>query len=186
MGGCSRGIDERNPAFSNQACIELVQNTIDQNHQPALVEEFITGREFTAGILGNDPPQMLPILEIIQDVSEDHKFPFRSFNIKMIEGKSEKKSCPAVLSELEEERIKNIALKAYQVIECRDYARIDIRCEKNGNPYVLEVNAFPSLIPNASSFSIMAKTAGISFENLVGWIINYACDRYNIDQSQLQ
>lgn len=181
MGGCSRGIDERNPVFSSEACLQVVRSTIEQNHQPALVEEFITGREFTAGILGYAPPRMLPILEIIQTASEEHKFPFRNFKAKIVEKKGETKSCPAILSPIEEERIRDLAVKAYNAIGCRDYARIDIRCDKEGNPYVLEVNALPSLTPNASSFAIMAKAAGISYENLIRAIIIYACDRYSID-----
>jgi D-alanine-D-alanine ligase len=161
-GGCSRGIDERNPVFSKGSCIEIVRSTIEQNHQPALIEEFLTGREFTVGIFGNDPPIALPILEFIHDTSEDNNFPFRGFNIKMIEYEESKKK------------------------SCRDYARIDIRCDNDGIPYILEVNALPSLIPNESSFAEMAETAGISFENLIGTIMISACDRYGIEFEQLK
>ena len=180
-GGCSRGIDERNPVFSKESCIEIVRTTIEQNHQPALIEEFLTGREFTVGILGNDPPLVLPVLEFIYDEPEDKNFPFRDFNTKMIEGKDKKTSCPAILSEIEEDKIKNLAIDTYQAIGCRDYARIDIRCNKDGILHVLEVNALPSLIPNDSSFADMAETAGISFENLIGAIMISACERYDID-----
>ncbi len=186
-GGCSRGIDERNPAFSKESCIEIVRNTIKQNHQTALIEEFINGREFTVGILGNDPPLALPVLEFIHNASEDNNFPFRGFNVKMIEYEEfEKTSCPAILSEIDEDKIKNLALDTYQAIGCRDYARIDIRCNKEGIPYILEVNALPSLIPNKSSFSDMAEAAGISFENLIGAILISAGDRYGIDLEQLK
>ena len=180
-GGCSRGIDERNPVFSKETCIEIVRNTIEQNHQPALIEEFLAGREFTVGILGNDPPRALPILEYVNGTPENNNYPFRSFHTKMIEGKSEKKSCPAVLSEIEEDRIRNLAIETYQAIGCRDYARIDIRCDKGDIPHVLEVNALPSLIPNGSSFSTMAETAGISFDNLISTILISAYERYYID-----
>jgi len=186
-GGCSRGIDERNPVFSIESCIEIVRNTIEQNHQPALVEEFIIGREFTVGILGNNPPRTLPVLEFIHGVSEDNNFPFRSFNIKNIDyEESEKISCPAILSKTEEDRIKILALDTYQAIGCHDYARIDIRCDKDGIPFVLEVNVLPSLIPDESSFADMAETTGISFENLIGTIIISAFDRYGIDFEQLK
>ena len=186
-GGCSRGIDERNPFFSKETCIEIVRNTIEQNHQPALIEEFLAGREFTVGILGNDPPLALPILEFLHDTSEKNNFPFRSFNTKMIEYEVGKKtSCPTILSKTEEDRIKNIALDTYQAIGCRDYARIDIRCDNDEIPYILEVNALPSLIPNESSFADMAETAGISFENLIGAIMISACDRYGIEFEYLK
>lgn len=183
-GGCSRGIYERNLVFSKGSCMEIVRTTIEQNHQPLLIEEFLAGREFTVGILGNDPSQVLPVLEFIYNAPEDNHFLFRSFNSKMIEGKGEKKSCPAILSEIEEDRIKILAIDTYQAIGCRDYARIDIRCNKDGIPHVLEVNALPSLIPNGSSFANMAASAGISFDNLIGTILNSAGERYDIDIEQ--
>jgi D-alanine-D-alanine ligase len=99
----------------------------------------------------------------------------------MIEGNSEKKSCPAFLSDIEEDRIRNLAVETYLAIGCRDYARIDIRCDKDGIPHVLEVNALPSLIPNGSSFATMAETAGISFDNLISTILVSACERCDIN-----
>ena len=104
----------------------------------------------------------------------------------MIKGKSENKSYPAVLSEAEEDRITNLALETYLTIGCRDYARIDIRCNKDGVPHILEVNALPGLVPNCTSFAEIAETAGISFENLIGAIMIYACDRYGINFEQLK
>jgi D-alanine-D-alanine ligase len=179
-GGCSQGIYEQNLVFSKKSYIKIVRTTIEQSRQPALVEEFLPGREFTVGILGNDPPQALPVLEYIYDTPESNKTLFRSFNKKMVEGKSEKKSCPAILSEIEEDRIRNLAIETYQVIGCRDYARIDIRYDKDGIPHVLEVNALPSLIPDGSSFATMAETAGISFDNLISTILISAYKRYGI------
>ncbi len=179
-GGCSLGIYDQNLVFSNESCMKIVRTTIEQSHQPVIVEEFLTGREFTVGILGNDPPRVLPVLEYVFDAPEGNNYLFRSFNAKMIEGKSEKKSCPAVLSEIEEDRIINLAVETYQAIGCRDYARIDIRCDKDGIPHVLEVNALPSLIPNGSSFATMAKIAGISFDCLISTILISACERHGI------
>jgi D-alanine-D-alanine ligase len=180
-GGCSLGIHEQNLVFSKESCMKIVRTTIEQSRQSVLVEEFLPGREFTVGILGNDPPQALPVLEYIYDTPENNKTLFRSFNTKMIEGKSEKKSCPAILSEIEEYRIRNLAVETYRAIGCRDYARIDIRCDKDGIPHVLEVNALPSLIPDGSSFATMAEIAGISFDNLISTILVSACERYDLD-----
>jgi D-alanine-D-alanine ligase len=179
-GGCSQGIYEQNLVFSKESCMKIVRITIEQSNQPVLVEEFLTGREFTVGILGNDPPRVLPVLEYVNDTRESNNYSFRSFNTKMIEGNSEKKSCPAFLSDIEEDKIINLAVETYLAIGCRDYARIDIRCDKDGIPYVLEVNALPSLIPNGSSFATMAETAGISFDNLISTILISAYERYGI------
>jgi len=183
-GGCSQGIYKQNLVFSKKSCMNIVRATIEQSNQPVLVEEFLPGREFTVGILGNDPPQALPVLEYVNDTPESNNYSFRSFNTKMIVGKSEKKSCPAILSEIEEAQINNLAVKTYKAIGCRDYARIDIRCDKDGIPHILEVNALPSLIPNGSSFTTMAKAAGFSFENLIGTILSFAFERHYIDYQQ--
>jgi len=180
-GGCSQGIHEHNLVFSNESCMKIVKTTIELSNQSVLVEEFLTGREFTVGILGNDPPRALPVLEYVNDTPESNNYSFRSFNTKMIEGRSEIKSCPAILSKTEENRIRNLAVETYQAIGCRDYARIDIRCDKDGIPHVLEVNALPSLIPNGSSFATMAETVGISFDNLIGTILIFAFERYGIN-----
>jgi len=180
-GGCSHGIYEQNLVFSNESCINIVRTTIEQSNQPVLVEEFLPGREFTVGILGNDPPQALPVLEYINDTPESNNYSFRSFNTKMIEGKSEKKSCPAILSEIEEDRIRNLTVQTYLAVGCCDYARIDIRCDKDGIPHILEVNALPSLIPNGSSFTTMAEAAGLSFDNLISTILSFAFERHYID-----
>ncbi|MCD6576672.1 MAG: ATP-grasp domain-containing protein [Anaerolineaceae bacterium] len=184
-GGCSRGIYKQNLVFSKESCMRVAKTTIEQSHQPALIEEFLTGREFTVGILGNEPPCPLPILEFVFDAFGDNKFPFRSFNIKMIKYKKlEKISCPAILSKTEESKIKELALDTYQAIGCRDYARIDIRFNKDGIPNVLEVNALPSLVPDESSFADMAEAAGISFENLIGKILISASNRHGLDFKQ--
>jgi len=180
-GGCSQGIYEQNLVFSKESCMKIVSATIEQNRQPVLVEEFLPGREFTVGILGNDPAQALPILEYINDMPKSNKYTFRSFNTKMIAGKSEIKSCPAILTEIEEIKIRNLAIETYKTIGCRDYARIDIRCDKDGVPHVLEVNALPSLISNGSSLATMAEAAGVSFDNLISTILNFAFLRYDND-----
>ena len=98
-------------------------------------------------ILGNDTLRTLPIIEINQNAFDDQKNPFRSFKTKIIEKKSETKVCPAILTTIEEEMLKDLAVETYEAVGCRDYARIDFRWDKDGNPYVLDVNAIPRIIP---------------------------------------
>jgi len=179
MGGCSLGIEDQNLVFSRELCEANSKYLIEYIQQPVLVEEFLGGREFTVGIFGNDRPEALPILEFINHSEEAYQF--RSFNSKMVAGKQEKISCPALLSKKEESEIVNLALKTYEAIGCRDYARIDIRNNDEGIPFVLEVNAFPSLIPGGSSFADMAETVGLSFTDLIKEILTIACKRNDID-----
>jgi len=175
QGGCSVGIEWDNLIFTNEALKRVCASLITDFNQPVIVESFINGREFTVGILGNEQPKVLPILEFIYQSEEAYHF--RSFKTKMNVGKYEKKSCPAALSGGEKREIINLAVSTYQAIGCRDYARIDLRFDESHIPYVLEVNAFPSLIPGASSFAYMAEAGSLTFTKLIQLIMEIAIKR---------
>ena len=179
IGGCSLGIEGENLVYRKESCKTICSNLINNFKRPVIIEEFISGREFTVGILGNENPKILPLLEFV-NLSQDTHF-FRSFTSKMIVGKYEKKSCPAVIANRQGNQIKAMALKAYQGIGCRDYARIDIRLNKNNRPLILEVNAFPSLLSSGSSYGSMASAAGLSFEDLIRQILRIASKRYHLN-----
>lgn len=175
MGGSSLGIEGENLVFTKDSCQTICANLMKNFNGPVIVEEFLNGREFTVGILGNEPPQALPILEFINFSNGDYHF--RSFSSKMVLSKHEKKSCPALISKQEKNEIIALALKAYKALGCRDYARIDIRFDKDNTSHVLEVNAFPSLISDGSSFALMASAAGLSFMDLIDKILSIAMKR---------
>jgi len=175
QGGCSVGIEWDNLIFTNEALKRVCASLITDFNQPVIVESFINGREFTVGILGNEQPKVLPILEFIYQSEEAYHF--RSFKTKMNVGKYEKKSCPAALSGGEKREIINLAVSTYQAIGCRDYARIDLRFDESHIPYVLEVNAFPSLIPGGSSFAYMAEAGSLTFTKLIQLIMEIAIKR---------
>jgi D-alanine-D-alanine ligase len=178
-GGSSLGIEGENLVFRKDSCQIICSNLIKKFDRPVIVEEFLNGREFTVGILGNKPPKALPILEFIHFSNGDYHF--RSFTSKMVLGKYEKKSCPALISKQQEKEITDLALKAYEAVGCRDYARIDIRFDENNTPHVLEVNAFPSLVSDGSSFALMAAAAGLSFQDLIDEILNIAMKRIHLN-----
>lgn len=175
MGGSSLGIEGENLVFTKNSCQTICSNLMKNFDRPVIVEEFLNGREFTVGILGNEPPKALPILEFIYFSHGDYHL--RSFTSKMILSKHEKKSCPALISKQENNEIIALALRAYKALGCRDYARLDIRFDKNNTPHVLEVNAFPSLLSNGSSFALMAAVAGLSFMDLIDKILSIAIKR---------
>lgn len=176
-GGCSMGIHPDNPANTDGEFNRILSETHTFSDLPVLVEEFIVGREFTAGILGNNPPTALPLIEFIDVGREGNLVPFRLFDAKTDTETHENIQCPAELKEFEKERIQQMAVAAYHSLGCRDYARVDIRCSEDGKPYVLEVNVHPSLLPT-SSFPIMAARAGIGYPQLLGHIFQSALSRY--------
>jgi len=128
-----------------------------------IIEEFIPGRELTVGIIGNKP---LPIVEI------KPKHDLYDYECKYTEGMSEY-IVPAELSDSVVRSISEDALKIYQTIGCRHYARADFRLNEKGEHYLLEINTLPgmtvtSLLPKA------AKAAGLEFPDLIDIIINIA------------
>lgn len=172
-GGCSYGIPQNNPVYDRQALRSALQAVFHETRQPALVETFLEGREFSIGVIGNQPPQALPIMEYI--FQEENAF--RSFSEKTEAHAEEIIFCPADLVEEERNALARLALDACRIIGCRDYARVDVRCDRHGEPFVLEVNAHPSLLPD-SSFPRMAAAAGFSYPALLDLIVASAFGRW--------
>lgn len=158
-----------------EALDRAVGNIVDQFHQDALVEEYIDGREIAVGLLGNDPIEILPIVEldfgnrplkIMTRADKFHKSPDEP-----------QKICPAPLSSDQIERLKEIALNVYRICKCRDYARVDLRLDAAGNPYVLEINSMTTL-GRGGGYVMSAEVAGYSFEDLICRITDVAHERY--------
>ncbi|RPJ78928.1 MAG: hypothetical protein EHJ94_08770 [Deltaproteobacteria bacterium] len=90
--------------------------------------------------------------------------------------------CPAILDDRTKKTIESIALKTWKALQIRDWCRMDMRCDKNGNPYVLDVNSPPGIIPpeisTTSYFPMAARAAGIGYDQLLQKLIQTALDRY--------
>lgn len=158
------------------ARIEYVHRTYRQG---ALVEEFIDGREINAAIIGNGPHELLPLSEIV--FHPDLAQPIVSFEGKWLEQSQQYKLtepvCPAQLKMRSEMLVRDVALRAYKLLECRDYARVDFRL-RDGVPYILEVNANPDISP-AAGLARSAKVAKTSYPQLIGHILELARKRKN-------
>jgi D-alanine-D-alanine ligase len=178
FGGCSRGIGKDNLIRSKENALNQIKNVIAAYPGSYLLEEFINGREFSVGFLGNDESCLrLPILEYIYPFG-DESLRFRDYEMKEIHFREQKRVCPADLSKPFHDAIAEIAQRAFTALGCRDYARVDIRLDRSERPYLLEVNALPSLMPVRSSYVRMAAAAGLSSDKLVSEILRCAMDRY--------
>jgi D-alanine-D-alanine ligase len=149
--------------------------------EPALVEEFIQGREFNVTLLGNDNPRVMPLSEINFRVRN----PFArivSFRAKWVPSSPEylgtPPTCPAHVSATMKARIEDVARRAYMAMGLRDYGRVDIRV-KNGMPYVLEVNPNADLSADAG-IARATRVAGMSYSDLVDEIVRLAARRYRM------
>jgi D-alanine-D-alanine ligase len=174
--GASQGIHAENPIYTDEVFERVVRETLGAVGQPLLVETFITGREFTVGILGNDPPVVLPIREFVDMQSDESGKKFRSFSGKTDKVVREKTVCPADLADDERKQIARLAVRAFQALGCADYGRVDFRLDEAGNPFLLEINVHPNLLPG-SSYPKMAMLHGMDYLETIGAIIEAAVVR---------
>ncbi|MBC8520737.1 MAG: D-alanine--D-alanine ligase [Methanomicrobia archaeon] len=154
--------------------------------EPVIVEEFLDGREFTVGILGNEEPIVLPIIEtLFEDGQKTRLFtpdePILPFIPKDIVINPEHSSvCPADIDEDLKKEIEETALDAYRALDCRDWCRIDLRMKRDGDiPNVLELNPIAGIDPSYH-LPKAAKAAGISYERLIKMILEFGAKRYGL------
>ncbi len=149
-------------------------------HQDALVEEFLEGREFNVSMLGGQEIRVLAISEIDFSRMPDSAPRIVSYRAKWDEESIEYQCtvpvCPADIPRRLENRIKDIAVRSFKCIGCRDYARVDLRTDSFGSVYVLDVNPNPDLSPRAG-FYRAAGAAGMNYTDMVAHIIHSAMER---------
>ena len=142
--------------------------------QAALVEEFIDGREFNVALLGDRSVRLLPIAEICFSEQLDCRLVSYAgkWHEESIDYSGSMPICPALITDIEQQKLSDIALKAWQLLGARDYARIDIRWRDN-IPYILELNANPDISPEAG-LARAARCGGLEYPELVESIVENA------------
>jgi len=178
---CSIGVTREAVVLDAQALDRRVRHVVDAFGQAALVEDFIDGREFHVTLWGNGDIELLPPAEMdfsaFSDVRDrlctyDSKFTPGSVHYEKIEMR-----IPAALSEQEYEALKKTAIRTYEVTNCRDYARVDLRLG-NGLFYVLDVNPNADISPETSLF-YAAEAAGYSFGAFASRLVHFAAQRHH-------
>ncbi|MDO8741166.1 MAG: ATP-grasp domain-containing protein [Candidatus Woesearchaeota archaeon] len=185
--GSSKGIRNNNIVASEKELRSKIKELIENYRQPAIAEEFIEGREFTAAVIENGSQKVLPLVEITFDYLPKHIKKIDSYEVKWIydnpNSKIDPLVCPAKLDKETEDKIKKISLDAFNALGCKDWCRIDIRLDKKGIPKVLEVNALPGIMPDPKENSRLPKAAyaaGMSYDQLINIIVDNAIERHNI------
>ena len=186
--GSSKGIFTSSFVNNTKELSEQVEKIITEYSQPALIEEFLSGREFTLAILGNgDEAEVLPIVEIDYKDFPEGFIPIYSYEAKWILDTKENPldvfSCPAKLNPALETKIRQVALNAYKTLRCRDWSRIDVRMNADNVPNIIEINPLPGILPDPkenSCFPKAARTAGISYDEMLNKVLLAAARRYNL------
>jgi len=183
--GSSAGITRDSIVTDSYKLKKQIELIIKIFKQPAFAEPFLKWREFSVAMLGN-PPRILPIIELDYSLLPKKYLPFDSIEVKWVyEDSSETNHlvCPAKIDTKLKKKIEEISLRTWEALDIKDLCRIDMRSDKDGDLYILDVNAPPGLLPpdvsEASYFPIACRTAVIEYEEMLEMIIDAAVKRYN-------
>ncbi|MDD5129744.1 MAG: ATP-grasp domain-containing protein [Candidatus Omnitrophica bacterium] len=176
--GSSKGLSENSRVENTDELKKQVEFITTTYKQPALVEEFISGQEFTVAIVGNENPEVMPVVQI--KIDGKLKLNDKFYTFARITSDRLEYICPAKITGDLKKKLDELALQVYRSVECRDFGRVDFRVDNNGSPYVLEINPLPSL-STEDVFMLVAKNIGITYEQMVGKILNSAIVRNNLN-----
>jgi D-alanine-D-alanine ligase len=169
--GSSKGVSASASVVDDEEALRaIVKELIDRYRQPALIEAYIPGREFTVGLLGDRRPRVLPPMEILFKDKTNER-PVYDFQIKQEWEKHVRYECPAKLTPAELKAIERVCRETFAALDCRDVARVDLRLTPKGEFYVIEVNPLPGLTPGYSDLCLIANAAGIEYRTLIGDIL---------------
>jgi D-alanine-D-alanine ligase len=175
--GSSKGVRLDSKIVDPQSLEEKSRGLLKTYDSPLLVEEFVKGPEFTVGILGNEDPFVLGVMQIeIEGTAPEESI--YSLEIKREwEGKV-RYHCPPSIDQNLLRKIEEVALRSHRALECRDVSRVDIRVGEDNAPHFLEINPLPGLSPVYGDLVIMARSMGWDYARLVKTIFQHALKRY--------
>lgn len=183
--GSSKGIKNSSLVFNEESLLKQTEEVVARFKQPYIVEDFLTGREFTVAMIGNgDGLEVLPIVEINFDTLPPNSNPIYSYEAKWVWDTVDQPlhifTCPAKLNKTLKDEVEKVVKDAFKATGCRDWARIDLRQDKNGKVNIIEINPLPGIIPdpNANScFPKAARAAGYQYEDIVRKVLEAAMKR---------
>ncbi len=186
--GSSKGITERNLVRSASELEAQTRSLLEAYAQPVIVEAFLPGAEFTCGVLGNgDGARVLPLVGMNFGSLPDGALPIYGFEAKWIWDTADNPldifECPARIDRRLQQAIEQTVLRAYRVLGCRDWSRIDVRLDAAGIPNIVEVNPLPGILPNPSDNSCLpkaARAAGLNYDQLIQAALTAAAERTGV------
>jgi len=179
--GSSKGISEESIVTDKKQLKVQVDRVSRSYRQPALVEEFVAGSEFTVLVIGNDRPQALaPVqIEILGKLDLGNLV----YTSRRLSNTDIRYICPSPISKSLDRELRDTAVRAYQAVDCRDFGRVDFRVDRKGNIFTLEVNPLPAL-STEDVFSLIAQAEGMTHEQLIVRIVEIALARCGIKKGR--
>ena len=186
--GSSKGITERNLVRSDDELEAQARFLLDTYAQPVIAEALLPGAEFTCGVLGNgDGARVLPLVGMNFGSLPSGALTIYGYEAKWIWDTPSDPldifECPARIDAPLQAAIEDVVLRAYRVLGCRDWSRIDVRLDADGAPNIVEVNPLPGILPNPEDNSCLpkaARAAGIGYDELIQTALVAAAERNRI------
>jgi D-alanine-D-alanine ligase len=183
--GSSKGIYNSSLANNLKELESEIARIKECYNQPALVEDFIGGKEFTVAMLGNgENVKVLPIVEVNLDFVPEGFNKIYSYEVKWFFDTRENQldifTCPAKISKEIYQSIEKVCRDAYNVLRIKDWARIDVRLDKNNIPNIIEINPLPGILPDPrdnSCYPKAARHAGMDYNAMINAVLNEAIGR---------
>ena len=167
--GTSKGITSASVVTDEVSLRAAARTLVERYDQPAIVEEYVTGREFTVGLLGERRPKVLPVMEVVFVGVGQH--PVYGFEEKQSYTPQVRFDCPAQITPAERKRIEKAARDTFTALACRDVARVDLRLCPDGKATVIEINPLPGLTPDFSDLCTIAKIGRASCRERVCMLV---------------
>jgi D-alanine-D-alanine ligase len=183
--GSGKGVTARSVCRNRSQLVRQVSKLLATYAEPVLIETYLSGPEFTVAVLGNGPEaRCLPIVGMDFETLPKGAPPIYGYEAKWLWDAPSHPlqifECPARIPEELAEQVRAAALGAYHALECRDWCRIDIRCDAAGRPMVVELNPLPGILPDPrdnSCFPKAARAAGMSYDDLIRAVADIAWRR---------
>jgi D-alanine-D-alanine ligase len=183
--GSGKGITEKSVCTSRAKLVQQVGDLLDTYQEPVLIESWLPGQEFTVAILGNGKEaRCLPLVAMRWEALPLGAKPIYGYEAKWLWDTPDHPldlfECPARIPKELARDIRSAALSAYRVLGCRDWCRVDVRCDAAGRPMVVELNPLPGVLPNPqdnSCFPKAARAAGMSYDELIQTVADIAWRR---------
>jgi D-alanine-D-alanine ligase len=166
--GTSKGIAPSSRVGSRAALVAEVDRIVRDYEQPALVERFLEGPEYTVTVIGNDPPRALPVLQ--RALEAETKIGLHALEKHPAPAGGWRHCLPGSMDAGLENELGALALRAFAALDCRDFARADFRLDGAGRPVFLEINPLPTFAPDGS-FGILAELEGRPADALVADVL---------------
>jgi D-alanine-D-alanine ligase len=173
--GTAKGIRRSSRVEDRTALAREVARVVRDYAQPALVEAFVPGPEYTVTLVGNDPPRALPVVQRALEVET-------RIGLHALGGADEgplEYCTPGELGPELEATLCRLGLRVYALLECRDFARADFRLDASGEPVFLEINPLPTFAPDGT-FGILAELAGRPLTALLGDVLAEGLQRLGL------